>query len=165
MLAKTQNRNASGIAWGTTIAEGALNLSIALIVSWLFGIVLDVQLKNLGLETFGLWSLLLVGLGWLLQGVAAFLLPAEQRQRYWFTLTQLMAVGVLALLPFAIIAWFWPTAGLWFLGIGVLCSSSIMGLLHRLHTKKLHLRKVWTWLWFVHLMSTATLVYLCIQHY
>ncbi len=138
-----------------------IGVIISLLMSFAFGWMMAPVFQGSAL-TSGLQMLLIVGSGWVLQGLISFLAMKKDDYRDYFRHLTLIAItGVLVLIPTIVLSPFISVAGLKVLSlINVLASSGLMLRMHIKRVRFMRVSQVWTFLWFFSLQTTAILLFL-----
>ena len=142
-------------------------LITALFISFLFGQVMSLYIQHMGRNQAGLCMLLVVGLGWVLQLCLVKLREPAMFMHYFHSLSRLMFIGVVALVPVIIAHQFISFIPCPWHALSVGLSFSIM---YVLHSNLLRSLKMTTWYqlsWAALLLANAILwiAYFNIQYH
>jgi predicted DCC family thiol-disulfide oxidoreductase YuxK len=128
---------------------------VAVLVTFFFGSGLAIYDSTVTALGSGIGMLLVAGTGWLLQGLHAWLAFGENRFQYLRHMCTVMRMGVMPLLPAAILMYIFDDLSPWVPFLSVVWSSGMMLRQHYLRIWRLSASQGWTFSWFLALQCTA----------
>lgn len=130
-------------------------LLVAVGVTFFFGAGLAQYFDGMSKLDGGLAMLLIAGTGWCVQGLLTVMGIGKLRFEYIRHMFTVMRIGVMPLLPIAILLQAIPGLPIIFPIMAVLFSSILMLRQHYLRVWQLRISQAWTWSWFLGLQGTA----------